>query len=589
MARNTFKEDEELIEPFNIKHLLRASGYIKKYIKLMILALTLSGLGGAFGLIAPVIVRRALDVAVPADDKGMLLSLTALLAGVYALSIVFTTVRSYIMANVSQDIIYDIRKDLFAHLQELPFTYYDNRPHGKILIRVVNYVNSVSDMLSNGLVTIVLEGFNLLFIIGFMYAVDVQLASVVMFGVPILAFFMLWIKNKQRKAWQAVSNKNSNLNAYLQENITGAAVTQMFAREDENKKTFEKLSEDCRKTWKTAVRYSNLVWPGIDTISVFIRACIFIFGLILFGHGSKSLGTIVAISSYAAYFWQPIMNLGNTFNNFINNIAYLERIFETIDEPVTIKDKDGAEALPPVKGRVCFENVSFSYEDDKEVLHSVSFTAEPGESIALVGPTGAGKSTIVNLISRFYDAGSGRITIDGHDIKEVTLSSLRTQMGIMMQDSFIFSGTINDNIRYGRLDATDEDIKKAAALACADSFISSMPNGYDTEVNERGSSLSEGEKQLVSFARTILSDPAILILDEATSSIDVATEKSLQEGLNTMLKGRTSFIIAHRLSTIRNCDRILYIDDGGIMESGTHDELMAKKGFYYRLYTAQAA
>ena len=555
----------------------------------MVFALLLSGLGGAFGFIAPVIVRRALDVAVPAADKGLLFTLAGLLAGVYAVSIVFTTIRSYIMANVSQDIIYDIRKDLFEHLQELPFTYYDNRPHGKILIRVVNYVNSVSDMLSNGLVTIALEGFNLLFIIIFMFAVDAQLASIVMCGVPILAFFMLWIKNKQRKAWQAVSNKNSNLNAYLQENITGAAITQMFAREDENKKTFEELSNDCRKTWKTAVRYSNLVWPGIDTISVLIRAAIFIFGLILFGQGNKSLGTIVAISSYAAYFWQPIMNLGNTFNNFINNIAYLERIFETIDEPVTISDESDAEELPPIRGEVRFDNVSFSYEDNKEVLHGVSFTANPGESIALVGPTGAGKSTIVNLISRFYDTGSGSITIDGHDIKKVTLSSLRSQMGIMMQDSFIFSGTIKDNIRYGRLDASDEDIKKAAALVCADSFISTMPDGYDTEVNERGSALSEGEKQLVSFARTLLSDPAILILDEATSSIDVATEKALQEGLNTMLKGRTSFIIAHRLSTIRNCDKILYIDAGGILESGTHNELMAKKGFYYRLYTAQAA
>ncbi|MCR5120157.1 MAG: ABC transporter ATP-binding protein/permease [Lachnospiraceae bacterium] len=587
MARNTYKQDEQLEEPFNIRHLLRASVYIKKYLRYMLIALILSGIGGAFGYLAPFITRRALDVAVPNKDRQQLYTLVILLALVYIVSVIFTTIRSRLMVNASQNIIYDIRKDLFAHLQKLPFQYYDDRPHGKILIRVVNYVNSVSDMLSNGLISIILETFNLLFIVVFMFVIDVQLSLVVMCGVPILAFFMLWIKDKQRKAWQAVSNKNSNLNAYLQENIVGARITQIFAREDENAETFKHLSADCRNTWFTAVRYTNLVWPGIDTISVFVRAAIFVFGLIIFGSGSKSLGTIVAISSYASMFWQPIMNLGNIFNNFINNIAYLERIFETIDEPVEVKDAEGAVELPPIKGEVTFEDVSFSYDTSKEVLHNVSFTVKPGESIALVGPTGAGKSTIVNLLSRFYNIDSGRIKIDGTDISAVTLKSLRSQMGIMMQDSFLFSGNIEDNIRYGKLDATEEEIIKASKSVCADEFISEMPNKYKTEVRERGSALSEGQKQLISFARTLLSDPAILILDEATSSIDVRTETALQKGLDAMLKGRTSFIIAHRLSTIRNCDRIMYIDHGKIMESGSHDELMAKKGYYYKLCTAQ--
>ena len=587
MAKNTYKQDEILEEPFDIRHLLRASSYIKKYQKRMICAILLSGIGGAFGYVAPMIIQRALDVAIPDKNFRLLFSLVGALIGIYTVSVIFTTIRSKIMVDVSQSIIYDIRKDLFAHLQKLPFQYYDDRPHGKILIRVVNYVNSVSDMLSNGLINILLESFNLLFIVIFMFLVDVQMALVVLCGVPVLMVFMFWIKNRQRKAWQAVSNKNSNLNAYLQENIVGARITQIFAREDENALIFQDLSNDCRQTWNTAVRYSNLVWPGIDSISVCVRAAIFLFGLVLFGEGNKSLGTIVAISSYASFFWQPIMNLGNIFNNFINNIAYLERIFETMDEPVTISDKENAREMPKIRGEVTFDHVSFSYDKSKKILKDVSFTVKPGESIALVGPTGAGKSTIVNLISRFYNVDSGRVLIDGQDISDVTIHSLRSQMGIMMQDSFIFSGTIGDNIRYGKLTASEEEIQKASRIVCAVEFISRMPGGYVTEVRERGSMLSQGQKQLISFARTLLSDPSILILDEATSSIDVQTEKALQTGLNAMLQGRTSFIIAHRLSTIRDCDRIMYIDDGGIMETGTHEELMAKKGHYYKLYTAQ--
>ena len=585
--RNTYKEDEVLETPFDYHHLLRASVYIKKYSGKMVLALILSAIGGIMGLFGPMITQEALDVAIPDKNMRMLLMLVALLCGSFILSIIFTTIRSRIMINVSQNIIYDIRKDVFDHLQKLPFQYYDDRPHGKILIRVVNYVNSVSDMLSNGLINVVLEIMNLIFIVIFMFCVNVKLSLVVMAGVPILAIFMFWIKNKQRKAWQQVSNKNSNLNAYLQENIVGARITQMFAREEENAETFSELCDKCRTTWFKAVMYSNLVWPGIDNISVWVRAAVFIVGLIFMGQGEVSLGVIVAITSYASRFWQPIMNLGNIFNNFINNIAYLERIFETLDEPVTVCDAEDATEMPAIKGDVTFENVTFAYEEGKDVLKNVSFTVKAGESVALVGPTGAGKSTIVNLISRFYNVGKGRVLIDGQDISKVKLQSLRSQMGIMLQDSFIFSGTIEDNIRYGKLDATTEEILKASKTVCADDFINRFQDGYQTEVKERGSLLSQGQKQLISFARTLLSDPAILVLDEATSSIDVQTEKALQQGLNAMLQGRTSFIIAHRLSTIKNCDKIMYIDQGGIMECGSHEELMAKKGYYYHLYTAQ--
>ena len=587
MARNRYDVDEVLETPFDFAHLKRSFVYIKKYKGKMITALMLSVFTAISGLLGPLITQYALDNTIPQKNMGQLVLLTLAFVGTIAVSITFSTIRSRIMTVVGQDIIFDIRTDLFKHLQELPFEYYDNRPHGKILIRVVNYVNSVSDMLSNGIINVILECLNMLFIMIFMFFVNVKLSLVVLSGLPIFAVIMMMIKKRQRKAWQDVSNKSSNLNAYLQENITGARVTQIFTREEENAQIFDRLSEKYRKSWINAVKYSNLVWPATDNVSTLVRAAIFVVGLLVLTPAAVSLGTIVAMTSYASSFWQPIMNLSNIFNNFINNIAYLERIFETLDEPATIADKPNAQDIGDITGEVKFDDVTFSYEQGKTVLEHISFDVKPGESVALVGPTGAGKSTVVSLLSRFYDLDSGKITIDGKDISQATLHSLRSQMGIMLQDSFIFSGTIYDNIRYGRLDATEEEIREAAKIVCADEFISEMKDGYMTEVNERGSKLSGGQKQLISFARTLLSDPKILVLDEATSSIDARTEKLLQQGLQRLLVGRTSFIIAHRLSTIKNCDKIMYIDNKGIAECGTHDQLIAKKGEYYKLYTAQ--
>lgn len=587
MARNRYDVDEVLETPFDFAHLKRSFVYIKKYKGKMITALVLSVFAAISGLLGPLITQYALDNTIPQKNMGQLVLLTLAFVGTIAVSITFSTIRSRIMTVVGQDIIFDIRTDLFKHLQELPFEYYDNRPHGKILIRVVNYVNSVSDMLSNGIINVILECLNMLFIMIFMFFVNVKLSLVVLSGLPIFAVIMMMIKKRQRKAWQDVSNKSSNLNAYLQENITGARVTQIFTREEENAQIFDRLSEKYRKSWINAVKYSNLVWPATDNVSTLVRAAIFVVGLLVLTPAAVSLGTIVAMTSYASSFWQPIMNLSNIFNNFINNIAYLERIFETLDEPATIADKPNAQDIGDITGEVKFDDVTFSYEQGKTVLEHISFDVKPGESVALVGPTGAGKSTVVSLLSRFYDLDSGKITIDGKDISQATLHSLRSQMGIMLQDSFIFSGTIYDNIRYGRLDATEEEIREAAKIVCADEFINEMKDGYMTEVNERGSKLSGGQKQLISFARTLLSDPKILVLDEATSSIDARTEKLLQQGIQRLLVGRTSFIIAHRLSTIKNCDKIMYIDNKGIAECGTHDQLIAKKGEYYKLYTAQ--
>lgn len=589
MARNKYDVDEQLEAPFDITHLKRSYIYIKKYKGKMLLSLVISMAAAVFGLLGPLITQRALDVTIPEKNVRELILLGAALLVFNILGTVLGNIRGRIMTVVGQNIIFDIREDLFAHLQELPFTYYDDRPHGKILIRVINYVNSVSDMLSNGIINFIMEILNMIFILIFMLIVSPKLTLVAMSGLPLFILVMFAIKKQQRRAWQDVSNKSSNMNAYLQENIVGARITQVFNREEENAVIYDKLNEKYRKSWMRAVKFSNLVWPATDNISTLIRASLFVVGLLVMPRETVSLGVLAAMTGYAGRFWQPIMNISNIMNNFINNIAYLERIFETLDEPVTISDKKDAKPLGEITGQVSFEDVTFGYEKDINVLEHLSFDVKAGESIALVGPTGAGKSTIVSLISRFYEIEQGSITVDGVPISDVTLKSLRSQMGIMLQDSFIFSGTILDNIRYSRPDATEEEVRRAAKTVYADEFISRMAQGYDTEVNERGSKLSGGEKQLISFARTLLCDPKILVLDEATSSIDAKTEALLQKGIEHLLKGRTSFIIAHRLSTIRNCDRIMYIDNKGIVESGSHDELMKKHGAYYRLYTSQSA
>lgn len=586
MARNRFDVDETLETPFNVKHLLRAGVYVKRHSKKMILSLIYSAISAVCALVGPLLISTAIDVAVPNKDYMLLVWLAVAMAISIALSILFGWIRSKYMTIVGQEIIYDIRKDLFAHLQKLPFQFYDDRPHGKILTRVINYVNNVSDALSNGIINFILETFNLILIAVFMLLCDVRLSLIVMAGIPVFVVVVFFLKPAQRKAWQDVSNKGSNLNAYLHESLDGAKITQAFVREDENAEIYDKLNRKYVKSWMKAQFTSNLVWYSVDNISTIVIAAMYLIGLFMLGPAVK-IGTLIAISSYAWRFWQPILQLSNLYNTFINAVAYLERIFEIIDEPVTIDDAPDAGALPPIEGRVDFNDVTFSYDGEVNILEHMDLHVRAGESIALVGPTGAGKTTVVNLISRFYNVTGGAVTLDGHDVSSVTLHSLRSQMGIMLQDSFIFSGTILDNIRYGRLDATDEEVIAAAKTVRAHDFIMAMEKGYHTEVNERGSRLSQGQKQLIAFARTLLSNPRILILDEATSSIDAQTERLLQEGLNALLKGRTSFIIAHRLSTIKNCDRILYISNKGIAESGSHDELMAKKGLYYHLYTAQ--
>lgn len=591
MARNKYDVDEVLEDKFDVNQLKRLLAYLIPYRKRFVSVGFMMLSASAFTMLIPQFFQKVMDVCIPNKDmKGIAFySFLTLLAAFYS---AFSLRYKIKYTNqIGQQIIHDIRYDIFEHLQELPFSYYDDRPHGKIQVRVVNYVNSISDLLSNGILNTITDLCNLVFIIVFMLILNVRLTLVCLCGLPILAIVIVVIKKKQRTAWQVQSNKQSNLNAYIAESINGIRVTQSFVREDVNSGIFNNLSGSYRKSWMRAVMFNFTMGPSIDIISIITTAAIYVLGVnwMINGETGITVGVLVAFTAYIGRFWAPINTLAGFYNSLLTAISYLERIFETIDEPVVVKDREDAVEMPPIHGDVAFDHVTFSYEPGVPILKDVSFHANQGQSFAVVGPTGAGKTTLVNLLSRFYNVDSGRILIDGVDIAGVTIRSLRKQMGVMMQDSFIFSGTIMDNIRYGNFSATDEEVIRAAKTVCAHDFIMEMENGYQTQVNERGSRLSAGQRQLISFARALLADPKILILDEATSSIDTETEIILQKGLNELLKGRTSFIIAHRLSTIKNASCIMYVDKGTILEKGTHDELMAQKGEYYKLYMSQYA
>ncbi len=589
MARNKYDVDEILEDKFDVNQLKRLAGYLKPHRKQMTVVLFLMLSASALGMLIPRFVMQVMDVCIPRGDKKGIWVYAGLTMAIALYTCVSLRIKIMLMTRVGQDVIHDLRYDIFYHLQELPFSYYDERPHGKIQVRVVNYVNNLSDLLSNGIINTVTDLCNLFFILFFMLSINVRLTLICLCGLPVLSVLVIFIKKRQRRAWQIQSNKQSNLNAYIAESINGIRVTQAFVREEENSGIFNRLSDGYRQAWMRAVRFNFLMGPSVDIISTVTTAFIYVLGISWMDRAGSgiTIGVLVAFTAYISRFWQPINTLASFYNSLLTAISYLERIFETIDHPVLVKDKEGAKEMPPIYGKVEFKDVTFSYEDNIEILKKINFYAEKGQTVAIVGPTGAGKTTIVNLISRFYNVDSGEILIDGINIEDVTIHSLRSQMGVMMQDSFIFSGTIMDNIRYGNKTVTDEEVIEAAKTVCAHDFIMEMEKGYYTEVNERGSRLSAGQRQLISFARALLADPKILILDEATSSIDTETEILLQQGLNRLLVGRTSFIIAHRLSTIKNADFIMYVDKGGIREKGSHEELLAKKGEYYHLYMSQ--
>ncbi|EGR8676666.1 ABC transporter ATP-binding protein [Listeria monocytogenes] len=586
MARNKFDIDEELETAFSAAHLKRILVYVKPYQKSIYITLFVILLANVATMIGPYLTKIVIDDTIPNKNMTQLFWI----AVIFIVSVIVTGLcmryRIRSITLIGQDILKDIRTAIFGHLQKLPFSYFDSRPHGKILIRVVNYINMLSDLLSNGLINLISDILSVIVTLGFMLMIDPVLTLYSLALIPVLFVIVMVIKTAQRKAYQVLSNKQSNMNAYIHESIAGIKVTQSFSREEENFEIFTEVSNEYRRSWMKAVKIQFLLWPGVQNIAVMTTCLIYFVGIKGYGV-DVSTGTLIAFIGYVGNFWNPVINIGNFYNSLITATTYLERIFETMDVEPDIKDIPNAKKMPPIVGNVDFKDVYFRYEEGVDILKGINFHVDAGESIALVGPTGAGKTTIINLLSRFYNINSGEILVDGENVEEVTLRSLRSQMGVMLQDTFIFSGTIIENIRYGKLDATEEEIIAAAKVVRAHDFISGLKDGYYTEVKERGSTLSAGQRQLISFARALLADPKILILDEATSSIDTQTEILLQEGLERLLEGRTSFIIAHRLSTIKNSSRIFYIDNGRIQEAGSHEELMAQHGYYYNLYQSQ--
>lgn len=586
--RNTFDVDEELEEQLSVKDLKRVLKYVKPYKIGVILALIVIFIANAAALINPILIQQAIDYAIPNGDVTHLLILSGIFFAAVIITGVCTSYRITKIAEIGQNVLRDIRLDLFTHLQQLAFDFYDSRPHGKILIRVVNYINTLSDLFSNGLINLISDVSSLIIALVLMLMTDVVFTIYSLLFIPFMMVIVFFIKNAQRRNFQTLSNKQSNMNAYIHESIAGIRTSQSFVREKENTDTFDRVQGEYKASWLRAVGTMFLMQPAVQGTQILATALIYFVGANAFGNG-VTLGTVIAFTALLGSFWGPIVNIANFYNSLVTGSAYLERIFETMDEVPAVKDEENSLEMPVITGDIMFDNVRFGYEE-KEILKGLNFAVNAGETIALVGPTGAGKSTVINLVSRFYNINSGTIAIDGQDISKVTLASLRSQMGVMLQDTFIFSGTIMDNIRYGKLDATEEEIIEAAKAVQAHEFIMQMKDGYETEINERGSNLSAGQRQLLSFARTLLADPKILILDEATASIDTKTEASLQLALDRLLVGRTSFIIAHRLSTIKNASRIFYISDGILKESGSHDELMTVPDSYYRkLYESQFA
>lgn len=573
MAVNATRTDEQVQTVSKRKTLVRMFYYLLAYKKQVVAVLTIMLVSVVITLINPLIIQQAIDVYIAGEDWHGLKKLGIVAVLLNLTLVLLVKIRMYIMAKVSNEVLLTIREELYTHIQTLSFQFFDSRPTGKILARIIGDVNSLKEVLANSVTTLIPDFITILSVVGIMFVKNWKLAAAALSSLPLMILGVAFVQSKSHIRWQIHRKKGSNMNAFVHEDISGMYVVQSFGAEQETKQIFEELLQEHKDSFVDAVRYADAFGPIVDFCWGLGTMVLYFFGVNMILDGMLQVGTLIAFGTYISMFWRPVMNLSNFYNQLVTNIAGAERIFEILDTKPDLTDGETACEMPEITGAVSFRHVTFSYEKEKEVLKDVSFEIEPGQTVALIGPTGAGKSTIVNLICRFYDIQHGQVCIDGRDVKSVTIESLRSQMGIMTQDVFLFSGTIRENIRYGRLEASEEEIIRAAKAVHAHEFIMKMEKGYDTELKERGAGLSAGQRQLLAFARTMLSEPKILILDEATSSIDTHTELLVQKGIEALLKGRTSFVIAHRLSTIQNADRIFRVDNGGILELNSFEEI----------------
>ncbi|MBD2843681.1 ABC transporter ATP-binding protein [Paenibacillus sp. IB182496] len=586
--RFAYPNDRVMEKPFNWSQMARLFTYMKPYSKTLLpLAIAAMLVATAVRLAVPLIISHVLDNVALAGNLSFLWKLVLAIGILYVLQWLGNRYRIIWMNKLGQNVIYDLRKHLFSHIQRLSHRFFGERSAGSILVRITNDINSLQELFSNGIINLLTDVVMLLGIVVILAIMSPTLTLAVLVIVPIMFFLSVKLRRAIRRAFQQVRLKQSRLNSHLNESIQGIRVTQSYTQEQANMGFFQRMNRDNFEGWRIAVRRGAMFRPLVEITGAIGTATLVLLGIYLYNRNIIELYVFVAFVLYLPQFWEPIARLGQMYNQLLMAMASSERIFEFLDERSNVEEKPDAAELRDIRGAIRFEDVEFSYDAKRMALHRINLQVQPGETLALVGHTGSGKTSIVNLVCRFYDPTAGRVLIDGQDLRDLSLESLRSQVSIVLQDTFIFSGTIMDNIRFGRPDATDEEVKEAARAVGAEKFILRLIDQYHTEVEERGSILSMGEKQLLSFARTLLADPKILILDEATASIDTETEMIIQQALKRLLKGRTAIMIAHRLSTIRDADQILVLDHGRVIEKGNHEELMRTGGEYFKLVRAQ--
>ena len=583
--RNTFFEDEKIEKKIDMKQLLRTLKYILPYKKILVLVSVMMLVAAVVSLLPPRLLKVIVDKTVVEKNYRELALVGGGLVLLSAVEILSTFIQSRSMGRMGFRIITQIRTDIFDRLQLLSFDYFDNRPDGKIVVRVTEYINGLADFFTNYVMMFAIYIVKIVVVTVFMLSLSPMLTVIVFATVVPMMTIVFLLRSYLKKMYTAHRAKNSNRTAFLVESIMGEQIVKNYNRIEKNKEIYRQIHEDSVNMWWTIVKRSRLNSPVVQLFWNVGTLCIFgvALSMILGGNEGITAGMVITFTTYMSSFQDPLSQISTIIQELAQVSSNLEQVFDTIDYPVDIQDKENPIELKDVRGKVDFEDVTFSYDEDVNILEHFNLHVRPGEMIALVGPTGAGKTTVINMLTRFYDVKQGSVRIDDVDVRDASLHSLRSEVGVLMQDPFIFKGTIMDNIRYGRWDATDEECIAAAKAIFADKFIRRLKGGYQHLLEERGSGLSAGERQLISFARIVLKNPSVVILDEATSAIDTETELLIQEALEVLLKGKTSFIVAHRLSTIRNADRILYIRNKGIAEEGTHEELMAKKGYYYEL------